>query len=62
MVAGNDLSDAGWLEVLTRSAIGGVLFAAFLGLCWVVFVRRLWNRAQDAPAVERGRGLRAFFH
>jgi LexA-binding, inner membrane-associated putative hydrolase len=61
-VVGNDLSDAGWLEVLTRTAIGGVLFVAFLWLCWVVFARRLWNRGEDAPSVQRGRGLRAVLH
>ncbi|MCP3881892.1 MAG: metal-dependent hydrolase [Sulfitobacter sp.] len=58
-VEGNDLSDAGWVEVLARTAAGGVLFAAFLGLCWHVFIRRLWDRGEDPPHVDRGRGLRA---
>lgn len=58
---GHDLSDAGWLEVLVRTGIGGVLFAVFLWLCWRLFVRRLWERGRDAPAVTRGRGLRAVF-
>ena len=59
---GNDLSDAGPLEVIVRTTIGGVLFAGFVWLCWVTFVRRLWNRGVDPPIVERGRGLRAAFH
>jgi hypothetical protein len=55
-IAGNDLSDAGFLEVLVRTTIGGVLFAAFLLLCWRLFVRRLWERgtptaASPSPAV-----------
>ena len=60
-VQGNDLSDAGLVEVLVRTGIGGVLFALFLWLCWVVLVRRLWDRGIDPPSVERGRGLRAAF-
>lgn len=44
-VTGNDLSDAGALEVAVRTGIGGVLFVAFLWLCWVTFGRRLWERA-----------------
>lgn len=54
-IEGNDLSDAGFLEVLVRTTIGGVLFAAFLVLCWRLFVRRLWERgtpaASPSPAV-----------
>lgn len=60
-VPASDLSDAGWLEVLVRTAIGGALFAGFLGVCWVVFVRRLWERGYDPPIVERGTGLAAVF-
>ena len=60
-VAGNDLSDAGWIEVLARTAAGGLLFAAFLWLCWRLFLRRLWERGSDPPLVMRGRGLRALF-
>ena len=60
-VAGNDLSDAGWLEVLARTAAGGLLFVAFLWLCWRLFVRRRWERGFDPPLVVRGRGLSAFF-
>jgi hypothetical protein len=42
--------------VLVRTTVGGVLFAAFLWLCWRLFVRRLWERgtptaAPPAPAV-----------
>lgn len=61
-VTGNDLSDAGAWEVAVRTGIGGILFAAFLWLCWVGFVRRLWARGFDPAVVgERGRGLRAVF-
>lgn len=60
-VEGNDLSDAGALEVLTRTTIGGALFALFLVLCWRLFVRRLWERGIDSPVVVRGTGLRAVF-
>ena len=60
-VEGNDLSDAGWQEVLIRTGIGGVLFAAFCFLCWKLFIRRLWERGEDPPSVERGTGLAAVF-
>ncbi len=60
-VAGNDLSDAGWAEVLVRTTIGGVLFAGFLWLCWRLFISRLWARGEDPPIVQRGPGLRAVF-
>ena len=55
-IPGNDLSDAGLLEVLVRTTVGGVLFAGFLWLCWRLFVRRLWDRgtptaAEQAPAL-----------
>lgn len=60
-VVGNDLSDAGAIEVLARTTVGGVLFAAFLALCWRFFVARLWERGDDPPHVERGRGIRAVF-
>jgi LexA-binding, inner membrane-associated putative hydrolase len=55
-VQGNDLSDAGALEVLVRTAIGGVLFAAFLWLCWRLFIHRLWSRGYYPPmAAATGR-------
>ena len=60
-VPGNDLSDAGVIEVLVRTAIGGVLFAGFLYLCWFAFIRRWWDEANDPPVVERGTGVRAIF-
>jgi membrane-bound metal-dependent hydrolase YbcI (DUF457 family) len=55
-VVGNDLSDAGLVEVLVRTSIGGVLFFAFLFLCWRLFARKLWERGVDPPSTERGRG------
>lgn len=61
-LAGNDLSDAGWEEVVLRTTIGGVLFVAFLLLCWRLFIRRLWMRASDPSIIKRGNGLRAAFH
>jgi hypothetical protein len=60
-VAGHDLSDAGAIEVLVRTTIGGVLFAAFLWLCWRLFIRRLWRRGYDPPVTARGPGVRALF-
>jgi hypothetical protein len=60
-IPGNDLSDAGWIEVVIRTGIGGALFALFLWLCWRAFIGALWNRATDPPAVERGTGLAAAF-
>jgi membrane-bound metal-dependent hydrolase YbcI (DUF457 family) len=60
-VVGNDLSDAGPLEVLVRTGVGGVLFALFLWAAWRLLVRRLWERGDDPPVVVRGRGLRAAF-
>jgi len=60
-VPGNDLSDAGALEVLVRTTIGGVLFAAFLWLCWRLFLHRLWRRGYDPPMTERGPGVQAVF-
>jgi hypothetical protein len=48
--AGNDLSDAGVVEVLTRTALGAVLFAACGWIGWRVFGRRLWERAAAHPS------------
>ncbi len=59
---GTDLSDAGWPEVLIRTAIGGVLFVGFSVLCWKIFLGRLWQRGRDLPGVVRGEGIRAVFH
>lgn len=58
---GSDLSDAGLLEVVIRTSIGGVLFVAFLWLLWKVFIRRLWNRGYEPPLTERGTGIHAVF-
>jgi hypothetical protein len=57
----NDLSDAGVGEVVVRTTIGGLLFVAFLWLCWRAFGERLWRRGVDVPIVERGRGIDAVF-
>jgi hypothetical protein len=56
-VPASDLSDASIGEMLLSTAIGAVGFAAFLAVCWRLFVRRWWERAEDAPIVERGRGI-----
>lgn len=60
-VTGNDLSDAGVLEVAVRTAVGGVLFAAFLWLFWKALGRRLWDRGYPVPAAagRGGRGRRS---
>ena len=60
-VAANDLSDAGWLEVVVRTSIGGVLFAGFLWICWRLVIRRLWDRGYDPPQTVRGTGAKAVF-
>jgi hypothetical protein len=52
-VAGTDLSDASFLEVLVRTTIGGIAFFAFLYACWLLFGRRLWARGIDVPALRR---------
>jgi len=49
---GVDLSDAGALEVVVRTAIGGVMFFGFIYLCWVLFIRRLWRRGVDPPSMR----------
>ncbi len=46
-----DLSDTGWVEVVIRTSMGGVLFAAFLWVCWVVFGKRLWDRGSPPPVM-----------
>lgn len=52
-VEGNDISDAGALEVVIRTGIGGILFVAFLWLCWKTFGKRLWARGYDVPYVAQ---------
>jgi membrane-bound metal-dependent hydrolase YbcI (DUF457 family) len=59
---GNDLSDASVLEMCVRTLIGGVLFFAFVWLCWVTFVRKLWTRGYDPAVTHRGTGIHAVFH
>ncbi|NED94502.1 metal-dependent hydrolase [Phytoactinopolyspora alkaliphila] len=58
-IAGNDISDSGWVEVLIRTGIGGVLFVAFMWAGWRLFGRRLWQRGYDVPAAVRGPGIHA---
>jgi hypothetical protein len=60
-VAGNDLSDAGLLEVVMRTTAGGMLFALFLWALWRLVVRRLWDRAADPGGLVRGAGMRVAF-
>jgi hypothetical protein len=60
-VPATDLSDAGPVEVLVKTGVGGVLFAGFLWLCWRLFLKRWWDRGVDPPMVERGSGLKAAF-
>lgn len=50
-VEANDLSDASAVEMIVRTLVGGVLFAAFMWLCWVLFIRRLWARAGERGAL-----------
>ena len=61
-VPGNDLSDASFVEVTIHTLIAGVVFFAVLYLCWITFVRRLWQRGKDPAIVERGTGVHAVFH
>lgn len=51
-VVASDLSDARPMEVIVRTAIGGVLFAAFLVVAWHAVVRTLWTRGVDPPLVR----------
>lgn len=51
----NDLSDAGALEVVWRTTLGGILFAGFLWMIWRLIGARLWRRGVDPPLVERNR-------
>ena len=38
--------------MVVDTVVGGVLFAAFLVLCWYLFIRRLWERGSGPPAVR----------
>ncbi len=58
---GNDLSDAGPMEVIVRTTIGGVFFVALVLLLWKLFIGRLWARGYDPPSTERGTGIHAVF-
>jgi membrane-bound metal-dependent hydrolase YbcI (DUF457 family) len=44
-IAGNDLSPASWVEMVARTSVGGVLFAAFLWVVWRAVGRGAWARA-----------------
>jgi hypothetical protein len=61
-VPGNHLNTGPASEIVLHLLIGAALFAVFIAVCWVTFVRKLWLRAGDPPGVERGAGLQAAFH
>lgn len=61
-IKGNYLFHGTWQEFLAGITAGGALFALFIYLCWVTFLRRLWQRGIDPPGVVRGEGLHAAFH
>ena len=48
--------------MVLNTALGGVLFFAFVWLLWITFVRRLWKRGYDPAITERGTGIHAVFH
>jgi membrane-bound metal-dependent hydrolase YbcI (DUF457 family) len=48
-VPGNHLDHGSVIDVVGRLALGAVALAVFLYLAWVIFVRRLWNRAAPPP-------------
>jgi membrane-bound metal-dependent hydrolase YbcI (DUF457 family) len=61
-VPGNHLAGP-FSDVVLWTIVGGIAFFAFLYLCWITFVRRLWDRGFDPPIVgERQTGLHAAFH
>ena len=51
---GNDLSDSSFLTALWHTTAGGVAFFSCMWILWRLFIGRLWARAEDAPAVQRG--------
>jgi membrane-bound metal-dependent hydrolase YbcI (DUF457 family) len=61
-VPGNYLNTGSAMSVASSLALGAVALAVFLYVCWVTFVRRLWERAGDPVGVERGTGLQVVFH
>jgi membrane-bound metal-dependent hydrolase YbcI (DUF457 family) len=61
-IKGTHLMTQSWQHILISTSVGFVLFCAFLYLCWITFIRRLWRRGADPEIVERGSGLRAAFH
>jgi membrane-bound metal-dependent hydrolase YbcI (DUF457 family) len=60
-VPGNHLNHGTALEIASRLALGGLAFAAFLYLSWVLVVRQLWQRAAEPPGVVGDRGLQLAF-
>ena len=50
-VEGADLSDASFVEVCIRTAIGGAAFFAALYLAWRLFIRRLWDLGTNPPSM-----------
>lgn len=47
---GADLSDATFVEVAVRTAVGGALFVGFVGVCWSLFIRPLWKRSASGSS------------
>jgi len=48
-VKGNHLDHGTWYAVTGRLFLGAAALAVFLYLCWILFVRRLWQRAAPSP-------------
>jgi hypothetical protein len=61
-IKGSHLMTGPWQHIALSTTIGGIVFFAFLYLCWLTFIRRLWRRGADPEIVERGSGLRVAFH
>jgi hypothetical protein len=46
-----DLTPGTWWEQFTSVMIGAVLMTVFLIVCWKLFLKRLWDRGYDPPAL-----------
>jgi membrane-bound metal-dependent hydrolase YbcI (DUF457 family) len=47
------LADQSWGEAIREFVVGALLFSVSLVVCWRLFIRKLWERGVDPPAVER---------